>query len=505
MSRPRAGVAVATALALAGILAPVGSRGETLLPEINWVPNTIATVPLPNSNNQGLSWLHVTRRIVPQPPIVNTSVPVAGGQPSPRFLLGHALFGLYTSSPGVGWVPLTPQCFTLVGPNRLKDILPLLPGCGIEGIAFDPADPLGVYVSTYNINIFAVPPTVDPGGIFKSELRFGIGSRSFTVGTAGLTWTELLHGVRGNAIAVKRPTPAQKATIVVGRIQQGGSVGVDDNGVCRSAVPPAGWNKCSPSVYVSDNDGVTWSAKYFTGSGCSISNVVTSPAIVGNLAFDPQNNTVVYAGSNGGFFQSVDSGRTWAVVKPWCGHNAGFAATSGSGTQRIYIGNHLGEIWTGPTGPGGVNAATLKPLFLSEPLPLQILSVILDTRDPTERTILVAAWSGTNPNTFPNTGRGAGGVFKVIDRGDGTAEVIDLKASFLEDCAGLVSSNLCTSLNTTLRSTLLPYPLVKEPNFRASLFLAQHPLVPDLIYASTVFGGVWTRSDGDHPLVPPPP
>ncbi|GAC1410951.1 MAG: hypothetical protein NVSMB57_05180 [Actinomycetota bacterium] len=394
---------------------------------------------------------------------------------------------------------MTPQCLSLVGSSVLSRALPAFPGCGVEGIALDesggdPLSPLGLYVSTYNLDLLGNlnAPPVAPGGIFRSELP--ISTRR--VRTAGLTWTELLPGVRGNALMVKR-TGLGPATIVAGRIQKtSGDVGTDTNAWCPGS-------SCSPSLYVSYDDGATWSTRNFVGSPCpnGQGNVPTSSKLVGGLSYDHNNNNVFYAAANSGLWVSIDDGLTWKSALSSCGNSAGFALTqlAAPADARIYTGRNVAtaptsEIWSAPTGSAGPGAFSKLSLINAQTggafvLPGWVQSIVLDARDASERTMFVASWMQATVSG------GRGGVYKIVDQGNGTATVTDLHASFLEpyrDCLNLDPP----ATKDCLDKLHLPYPLIFSPVWRPSLFLAQHPLEPDLIYASSVLGGVWTRSDG---------
>lgn len=470
------------ALCVGALLAVPAAPGAGLVPATGWIPNSLVMPPFPSVTTAPLraTWLHPTRRIVPQ-----------HGAPG-RFLMGHALYGLWQSVPGYGWAPLTPQCLSIVGPLLARPILPMLPGCGVEGIAFDeatnPRRPLAVYVSTFDIDLLAPGTPIAPGGIYKAELP--VGTRA--ISTAGLTWRPLLTGVRGNAILVKR-SGSGPATIVAGRIQRNGAdVGTDVNTWCAAG------GDCSPSVYVSHDDGQTWGVRTFTGSPCS-SSVGTSSRLVGGLDYDRNNPNVIYAAANSGLWSSRDNGATWSYSFFSCGNSPGFAITkkTPSGAGRVYVGkneagSNVSGIWWAPAGPGGPGSfaqLTLRDAATNQPVSLSgwTQSILIDERDPSERTLYVAAWRDANSNG----GGGLGGVYKVVDQGNGVALVTDLRASFLEparDCFGH-SPNCLNNLNP-------PWPLIFHPLWRPSLFLAQHPLVPDLLYASSVYGGVWTKSEG---------
>lgn len=460
----------------------VAVPAASVVPETGWIPNSLVMPPFPNvaTTPARVTWLHPTRRIVPQQ-----------GVPG-RFLMGHAFYGLWQSVPGYGWAPLTPQCLSLVGPLLTRPVLPVLPGCGVEGIAFDealgPRRPLAVYVSTYDIDLLAPGVPIAPGGIYKAELP--VGTRG--VSTAGLTWRPLLTGVRGNAIMVKR-TGSGPATIVAGRIQRGGNdVGTDVNSWCAAG------GDCSPSVYISHDDGATWGVRTFTGSPCS-AGVGTSSRLVGGLDYDRNNPSVIYAAANSGLWVSADNGATWSYAFFSCGNAPGFAITkrTPANAGRVYVAkneasSNVSGIWWAPagaSGPGAFAALTLRDAATGAPMSLSgwTQSIMIDQRDPTERTLYVAAWRDANSNG----GGGLGGIYKVVDQSNGVALVTDLRASFLDparDCFGY-APNCINGLNS-------PWPLLLHPLWRPSLFLAQHPLLPDLIYASSVFGGVWTKSEG---------
>lgn len=511
-----------------------GRSGAALVP-IGWVPDSWGLLPFP----RGTTMFHFTRRIVADPTVAS------------RFALGHLIFGLYQSDSGGGWVSSTPHCLSIVralAPQLAKqaeDALDLLGGCGVEGLAFDQTDPLAMYASTYNFNLGLQPdgtfkPSIEYGGVYRAFLqvtptppigpittpRIGpvpsitIGQipplgPDFGVSSGGIVWKNILDGVRGNAVAVKHLSAGSATTIVVGRIQRSDNpvdVGTDTNEWCtlyKGPLPTGVVNSCSPSLYISYNGGRTWETRYFNPpAGCpnSWQNVTTSSALVGNIAFDPENPSVIYAGANSGLYVSIDNGVTWSLKLTACGSSPGFDATFGDpGTQRLYAGNNIGEIFVATTNaPGTPGPGAFTKLKLSQPIAGRILTVMLDARDmppypgAQQRDMFVASWTN-------QPGPGTGGVYKVHDNGDGTAKVTKMFSSLLEPFKPTWDS-LDTHPNPTVRGAailakgLLPYPLFfDEQLIRTSLFLEQHPLAPDFIYASTVAGGVWLRA-ADCPL-----
>jgi hypothetical protein len=466
----------------------VGPRTGSGLPPIGWVPDQFGLPFIADVASDGKPVpLYLTRRIVPDPTVKG------------RFLLGTATFGLYESIPGVGWTTMTPHCFPRVSVDPEIDefvygtvdaamnALGALAGCGVEAIAFDPQDPLGVYVSTYNLVLDLSNlsnPTLEYGGVYKAQLKVG----SVGVSTDGLIWRKLLGGMRGNAIAVSRPTSSSATTIAVGRIQQRGTstIGTDSNDWCSG---------CSPSLYISGNDGTSWTT-YSFGETCSPTpSVINTSRLVGNLAFDPLNAEVLYAAANSGLWTVIKSGSAWTFSNSLavCGSAPGFAVTKGRpggpSPRRIYVGTKAGEIYsatTGPSGPAGFGTA----MTLSAPIQGQILSVILDENDPTEHTLIVSAY--TAPPKPPASA--TGGVYKVVVNSTFSgATVTDLKASFTNPLKS-APNPVGPTWNSTLEPLLAELALVYDPRWRASLFLAQHPLEDDLLFASTVLGGIWVRS-----------
>lgn len=442
-----------TALALVMLL-PIAltPRADGAAVSTGWIPDSAGLLPLATVQQDRVSFVHVTRRLVPQP-----------GVPG-RILLGHALSGLYQSVSGGGWVTLTPGCASPVRPPVVEDLIGALSGCGVEGIAVDPTNPLNLAVSAYNLDLLAPGIPVNPGGVYISN-------------TGGVVWRKALPGIRGNALALRRDAITDPATIVAGRIQRAlGDVGTDSNSWCRAVSRS---DNCSPSVYVSRDDGRTWTPRYFEPAPCpnAQNNVFTSSRIVGNLAFDPVDDNVIYAGANSGLWVSSDDGTSWRNALAACGTNPGFAATRGA-QRRLYVGTFDGKLYAGATGPTG--PSTLQALSLSGArIDGQVLSILIDTRDRSERTLFVASW--TQP---PTGGGGSGGVYKVIDRGDGSASVERLGDSLLDFTRALLPPDMPS-----------PYPLTVDPSWRPSLFLAQSPVAPDLLWVSTVLGGVWVRSD----------
>jgi hypothetical protein len=464
-------------------IAIVPAAGGAVLPPVDWMPNSFILPPFVSVSGSRVALVHNTLRIEPH---------VQG-----RMLLGHVLFGLWHSIPGYGWTPLTPQCLSIVADGVGNDPLGVLPGCGVNGIA---TDGLAVYVNTFNIGFGiqngTLTATINPGGVYKSEIRVG---QNLRVGTAGLTWHRLLGGVRGNALAIRRT--GSSTTIVAGRIQRTNAppdVGTDTNIACAGA-------GCSPSVYTSFDDGTSWQAHTFAGSPCpnGPADIGTSSRLVGNIAFDPINGNVVYAAANSGLWVSTSGGgEPWTLAFNSCGNAPGFAVTR---TGRAYVGQNsnipsatTSTIWTAAAGAGGTGAFQQMSLFdaaTGAPTVIQgwTQTIMTDARDASGRTLFVAGWR--NADAFS---RGQGGVYRIaVDPTNplrGT--VTNLKASFLENCAGLSASPLCTGINDLEDNPLLPYPLIFDRRWGPSTFLAQHPTLPDLVYASSVLGGVWTRSDG---------
>lgn len=452
MTQIRRTFRLALPAALLAVSVLVLQPASATLPPTSWIPDSLIIPPVPS----GTRSIHITRRIVPQQHLPG------------RFLLGHALYGLWQDAPGYGWTPLMPNCLGL-GTGSL--IAGTVPGCGVEGIAMDESGgvnaALTAYISTFNIDILGGTGRIDPGGVWKAQLpRVG----STALGSAGVVWKQILPGIRGNALLVRRRGTSN--TIVAGRIQQNSvSTGIDNNGFCGLT--------CNPSVYVSHDDGVSWSPKTFTGSTCTEA-VPTSSRLVSGLAADPANQNVMYAAANSGLWASLDNGETWLYEFNSCGNAPGFAITPHA--SRMYVGQNTSTGTTsslfGTTRDAGgpapwtqlLNAQTFAPIVFDG----WVQQIIIDSRDTSDRTMFVATWRNAGV-----TGGGLGGIYKVKDLGNGTATVTNLRASFLTNVP-----------NPT------PYPFTFS-TWSPSLFLAQHPLAPDLIYASSVYGGVWVRSDED--------
>ncbi|MCA1831281.1 MAG: hypothetical protein LC750_00775 [Actinobacteria bacterium] len=200
---------------LVGLIASVAlilpSAGHSALPPVGWIPDQLGLPFIAATAGDGKPVpVYTSRRIVADPTVKG------------RFLLGNAIFGLYESVPGVGWTTLTPYCLPRVSVNPATDdlvygttdaafdLLGALGGCGVEGIAFDPQDPLAVYVSAYNLTLNLSnlnSPKVEYGGVYKAELRVQTATPPVNQGvsTGGITWRRILPGIRGNAIAVDHP------------------------------------------------------------------------------------------------------------------------------------------------------------------------------------------------------------------------------------------------------------------------------------------------------------
>jgi hypothetical protein len=197
-------------LSLAAVATP--ARGASF----GWVPDSAGLPPLVTLNEDEIGWIHVTRRLVAQ-----ENVPG-------RMLLGHGLSGLYQSVAGGGWISLTPGCVSPVRPPVIEDAIGTLSACGVEGIAADPHDPLSLAVSAYNLDLLAPGIPVNQGGVFTSR-------------TGGLSWRKALPGVRGNALAMRRDSLLDPATLVAGRIQRTlTDVGTDSNSFCRAVLGELG-------------------------------------------------------------------------------------------------------------------------------------------------------------------------------------------------------------------------------------------------------------------------
>lgn len=373
---------------------------------------------------------------------------------SEGFLLtGSLTGGAHESRDGFAWITTAPHCLA-----RSWIIQPHLTGCGVETIVEDPADPRILFATSFDFSReIEGRYTISPGGV-----SFADGSGP---GRTAL-WHRSLSGVRGNGLAVSHGDLAGAPTrIVVGRIQATQwDVGFDDNVFCESVARDDG---CSPSVYISDDGGHSWGPRYFEGSPCPNGQgaPLTSSRLVSWVGFDPAHPNVIYASANSGLWVSSDAGATWTNPVSRCALSPGVALVAG----RVYVGTSEGEILVaeaGPDGPGGFEALTADA-----PIGGAIQSLMPDARDPSGRTLFVASWAAIS-------GQNSGGVYRIRHAGD-HAVVTDLGQDLID--------GIHPATDDALRG--LRHDM-------QSLFLAQNPRDPDVIYVTSRGGGLYVRSDG---------
>ncbi len=361
--------------------------------------------------------------------------------------LGH---GAWVTTTGATWTPITPHCLSTLGTvkNVTQGTLP----CGVEDIVYDPIDSRTIYVSTYQASSPLLPSLAfDPGGVFKST-------------DLGVSWTLISQGVsnlRGAGLAVIH-TPGQKATIMVGNLQHADH----DTGSSRS-------------LAISYDDGASWRSVRFTPpKKCARHVVSASTDLVAAIAVNPTNPNIVYAGSNGGLYQTTDRGRTWSLILSNCflqgKVNIGsvWGITPAPDGRSLYAG-----MWDGTVRV----ASTSRPTSWRTITKLngwQITSMMLDVRDPTGKTLYV----GTLKQQPGQTARAAG-VYRLR-----TGPKVS---------ATLLSDSYLAGINHELGRNAPPLSgLVTLVQNAPALSLAQSPFDPDVIYLSQVAGGIFWRSEG---------
>lgn len=348
-------------------------------------------------------------------------------------LVAGSLSGLHASVGGGVWAEV----------SAAPDCLLYWIDCAYESVVPDPVQPDAIYATTYRY--VRHPHTwygIEPRGV---ERVVNLASSN-----EALTQT-LLEGVRGNALAVSAAISDAPNRLVVGRIQQDPhSVGLDSNPFCEAVERE---DACAPSVYLSNDDGVTWAPRYFEPAPCpnGMGDIVTSSRLVGSIAFDPSRPDVIYASANSGLWVSTDGGDSWTNRLVRCG-SAGAIAFSG---DKVYLGTPSGALLAADAeadGPSGFQVVAQ--------VPGAIQSILPDSRDPSGRTVFLATWAAVS-------GTNRGGVFRVSDLGDGESHVFDLTDP--ATIPGLDANN------------------------RQALYLAQSPIDPDLLFASRVRGPIHVR------------
>ncbi len=210
-----------------------------------------------------------------------------------------------------------------------------------SSITLDPNDPTGdtLYVGTGEANA-------------SSDSAAGVGMYKSTDG--GDSWTGPLGAAAfaGRAIGTIAVQPGNASVIYAGTTR--GIAGIGSvNGGGASLIPGA-----SPwGLYKSTNGGATWTLLH-NGSALVASCDTVAKAIaagspcslrgVRRVAIDPNNPSIVYAGSySRGIWRSSDGGATWVQIKP--SMNAAdanmrpeFAVTSLGAQTRMYV--HEGSV-----------------------------------------------------------------------------------------------------------------------------------------------------------------
>ncbi|MHB8512836.1 MAG: WD40/YVTN/BNR-like repeat-containing protein [Actinomycetota bacterium] len=442
-------------ISLAAILVP--ARSDAIAPKQGWTPASFGMLAECGTANPpsgylfpGAGCMYTTRiKFSPLAP----GLAYAG-------TLGH---GLWFSSGGENWVPLSPKCITglsTVGKLSLsyaegKDGLT---ACGIEDIAFDPLDSKVIYAAGMNVSGIGLNSfSFDPGGIFRSD-------------DAGQSWVDLTKNVpniRAVSIAVIHE-PGHQPIIMTGNIQHADhDVGVDR------------------SLAISFNGGTSWSSVRFRKArGCVEDDVSSSDLLVSSLNVDPVHPNIVYAGSNGGLYYTTDYGHTWKLAIAKC--ISGNKVTVGAIWATAYSpkGNSIyAGLWDGTVRVASLSHPTQWSIVAS--LPGQFLSsMIFDSRDPQGHTLWVAATGAKR-----GSGRDAAGVYQL-----------DLNANPVTWTV-LADSELAGENHYLGSVPVWPYLLVKTaPAFS----LAQSNLDPDMLFLSQVAGGIFWRSQG-APLPSAPP
>lgn len=460
----------------------VGSAAP-FTPSVGWTPA-----------NTGVMWWYPGAPQVPpqQPPgsvtplgafWLTRRMAVSPFTPGLMFM-GSFLHGLYTSAGGAGWATTTPRCWLPpVAPTVNGTPLPApvasayltarnavpSPGeldvCGVEGIAFDPTLPNRLYVTAYSIALSGSPP-VNPGNLGNGGV--------YVSDDLGRTWKKLLGGIRGNGLSVQRTAAQFPAEIVAGYIQENntavGSTPADNSGGLLNGQPS--------SLAISVNDGATWNYRALPATTCGLETVGNSPRLTPSVAINPALPAHIFAGTNAGLFMSADYGNSWSLVQQTCGGVWGLAFSK-DGSQ-LFVGDRTGVVKraTGinqlqPLGGGLSTVATL-------PGGTAIQTLLIDPRDATPSYLYAARW-----NPAANTSTVNAAVWRIRLSNGTSFQMLD--------------SSLTTIEGSWPTQVPKPFPLTYQSS--PSLFLAQTglgppaPQLPEALYVSTIFRGVFVRSD----------
>jgi hypothetical protein len=365
--------------------------------------------------------------------------PVTRLRPDPsvpgRIFASHLFDGLYVSVAGT-WQSLTPGCLLATGSGTREALLQAsgLSACGIIDLALDPLDPKTIYVSAVDTQGVLRDPHFDPGGVFRSQ-------------DGGVHWIRISKAFRAGGLAVAR-VQGQPAVIVVGSFQRASQ----DVGT-------------TTSLQVSTNDGQSWRGVSLKAPpGCPSNYVTVSPHLVANVAFHPTNPNIVYAGTNAGLYMSTTKGATWSLALKACGKYSGVHIGGGWGVAFARQGTKVtvySATWDGivrravPGTKVWTNVAKINAVIVRD--------LIVDVRNPA--LLYAAAWGS---HAVPGVYRISGSSVRVI------------------------SDNSLKDVASKTGPAPKVYNIAKEA---PTLSIAQHPLAPDVLYAATILGGVFVRSE----------
>lgn len=410
----------------------------------------LATAPDARATLPAAGWLPASQGLVPMagadnawaPPYI---YPVTHLRPDPsvpgRIFAGHLFHGLYVYEAGV-WTTLTPGCSLPPGNGERQAFLDAsgLTACGVIDIAVDPTDPKIVYVSAVVPRGTLASPQLDPGGVFRST-------------DGGLRWTRISPPFRAGGLAIARAAGG-KTTIVAGSIQRTAhEVGT------------------TTSLIVSTNDGASWRGVALPPpTGCAPHVAAVSSRLVATVGFHPTNANVVYAGSNAGLYVSTNRGSTWALALKACGKVSGVNVGGAWGvafarqgaTTYVYSATWDGVVRRAVAGTKAWSGvAKLNGTFVRD--------LIVDVRNPSRLYAAAIASKGA-------------AVYRITASG----------AVAIENNALAVDDPTLSRVVSAVSGLPKVYNLSKD---RATPSITQHPLAPDLLFAATVLGGVFVRSE----------